>query len=93
MARRAQTPEKQIDLTTADGPAELEAHVQSRLGRQVRDFRLVAGDRGVLLRGWAPSYYAKQLAQHAVMQATDHPIQANLIEVVHAGRAAVEDPY
>jgi hypothetical protein len=34
------------------------------------------------LRGRARTYYAKQLAQHAVMQVTEYLIQANEIEVV-----------
>jgi len=33
------------------------------------------------LRGRAKTYYAKQLAQHAVMEATDLPVLANEIEV------------
>jgi hypothetical protein len=78
---KTQTLEKRIDLATADGVAELEAYLQCRLCGRVRDFRLVVLDRGVLLRGHALTYYAKQLAQHAVMQATDLPIQANEIEV------------
>jgi hypothetical protein len=78
---RARTLEKRIDLATADGVAELEAHVRCRLCGRVRDFRLVVADTGILLRGHALTYYAKQLAQHAVMQATDLPIQANEIEV------------
>ena len=59
----------------------LEAQVQSRLGGRVRDLRLLAQDRGLVLRGRAPTYYAKQLAQHAVMTATALPILANEIEV------------
>jgi hypothetical protein len=48
----------------------------------------VARSRGVIrtssgkaLRGFAHTYYAKQLAQHAVMEATKLPILANEIEV------------
>jgi hypothetical protein len=36
---------------------------------------------GFVLQGRAPTYYAKQLAQHAVMEASDVPIKANEIEV------------
>jgi hypothetical protein len=60
---------------------DLQAHVLVRIGRQVRDFALVATDDGLCLRGRAESYYAKQLAQHAVMDATAIPILANEIEV------------
>jgi hypothetical protein len=81
MAMTVQTAKRRIDVTTADGMTELEAHVQCWLGGRVRDFRLVVAGTGLLLRGHALTYYAKQLAQHAVMQATDLPIQANEIEV------------
>jgi hypothetical protein len=75
------TTEPSIDLATANGATELEAHVQCRLGGQVREFRLVVVDGGLILRGRAHTYYAKQLAQHAVMEATGMPILANEIEV------------
>jgi hypothetical protein len=61
--------------------AELQARVYWRLDRRVRDFRLEVGDKGLVLHGRAPTYYAKQLAQHAVMQTTRLPIMANEIEV------------
>ncbi len=38
---KGQTSEPSIDLTTADGATELEAHIQCRLGGQIREFRLV----------------------------------------------------
>jgi hypothetical protein len=41
----------------------------------------VAEEDGLLLRGYSHSYYVKQLAQHAVMQATNLRIVANEIEV------------
>jgi hypothetical protein len=73
-------------LSTAPSTAQvnldaLEAHVQARLQGRVRDLRLVAEEDGVLLRGYSHSYYVKQLAQHAVMQATNMRIVANEIEV------------
>ena len=74
------------DLTRADAASELEALVQCRLGRLVRTFRLVVGKTGLRLQGHAPPYYAKQLAQHAVMEATDLPVQANEIEVYRGER-------
>jgi len=61
--------------------AQLEAHVQARLHGRVRHFRLVVCGGGLILTGRAPTYYAKQLAQHAVMEATALPILANEIEV------------
>lgn len=70
-----------FDLTTADGATELETHVQCLLGGQIREFRLVFVDNGLILRGRAHTYYAKQLAQQAVMEASGLPILANEIEV------------
>jgi osmotically-inducible protein OsmY len=79
---KGQVPEQAFDLTTGDGVAELEVHVQCRLGGQLRDFRVMVTDRGVILRGQAHTYYTKQLAQHAVMEVSRLPIVANEIEVV-----------
>ena len=75
------TTEPSIDLATANGATELEARIQCRLGGQIREFRLAIVDKGLILRGYAHTYYAKQLAQHAVMEATGLPILANEIEV------------
>jgi hypothetical protein len=70
------------DTTTCEGLARIEDHMRCRLTGQVRDFRLVVLDQGLVLRGHAYTYYAKQLAQHAVMEATSLPIRANEIEVL-----------
>jgi hypothetical protein len=78
---KGQPTEPSIDLATVDGATEMEAHIQCRLGGHVHEFRLVVVDRGLILRGRAHTYYAKQLAQHAVMEATGLPILANEIEV------------
>jgi hypothetical protein len=61
---------------------QLESHVQSRLNGRVRHFRLVVRECGLVLTGHTRTYYAKQLAQHAVMERTGVPIHANEIEVV-----------
>jgi hypothetical protein len=61
--------------------ARLERSVQHRVSGRVREFRLVALADGFILRGTASSYHAKQLAQHAIMEATRLPIVANEIEV------------
>jgi hypothetical protein len=65
------------------GPAleQLETQLRSRLIGRVRGLRLVLAGRGLILQGYARSYYAKQLAQHAVMAASDLPLLANEIEV------------
>lgn len=57
------------------------ARVRHQLSGRLRDFRLELTGAGLVLRGRAPTYHAKQLAQHAVMGATDAPILRNEIEV------------
>jgi hypothetical protein len=69
------------DSATYERLACIEEHIQSRLTGHVRDFQLVLRDQGLVLRGHARTYYAKQLAQHAVMEATSLPIRANEIEI------------
>jgi hypothetical protein len=59
----------------------LESLVQRRLGGRIRNLRVVQQDSGIILKGRAPTYHAKQLAQHAVMEAAPVPIVANDIEV------------
>ena len=59
----------------------LQTQLQSRLLGQVRSFQLTVKDQGLILRGLSGTYYAKQLAQQAVMEAADLPIVANEIEV------------
>jgi hypothetical protein len=77
----AQTLETKLDLATATEAMEVEARVVCRLGGRVRSFQLVVRDKGLILQGQAYTYYAKQLAQHAVMEATGLPILANEIDV------------
>jgi hypothetical protein len=60
---------------------QLETHVQSRLNGRVRNFRLLVRGCGLVLTGQVCTYYARQLAQHAVMEATAFPILANEIDV------------
>jgi hypothetical protein len=55
--------------------------LQRRLANQVQGFRLIAFNGGLVLLGQSSTYYAKQLAQHALMGATDLPIVSNEIEV------------
>jgi len=61
--------------------AQIETHVRARLGGRLRDFRFLPHENGVVLQGNAPTYYAKQLAQHAVMEVSPHRILANEIVV------------
>jgi hypothetical protein len=58
-----------------------EEHIQSRMSGRVRDFRLLVRDQGLVLQGQAHTYYAKQLAQHAVMETLRLAIRSNEIEV------------
>ena len=69
--------------TTATPADQLEALIQWHLlGRvRVRPFRVVVREEGLVLQGCAPTYYAKQLAQHAAMEVSGLPILANEIEV------------
>jgi hypothetical protein len=60
----------------------MENRIRHQLSGRLRSFQLEVHDAGVVLRGWSETYYAKQLAQHAVMAATELPILRNEIEVV-----------
>jgi hypothetical protein len=70
-----------VDDKTSEEETWLETHVQARLGSRVRSLRVVCRKNGIILQGSAYTYYAKQLAQHSVMEITDLPILANEIEV------------
>jgi hypothetical protein len=73
--------QSQTDTATHETLARIEAHVRCRLTGLLRDFQLVFRDQGLVLRGHVHTYYAKQLAQHAVMEASNLPICANEMEV------------
>jgi hypothetical protein len=60
----------------------MENRIRHQLSGRLREFRLEVHDAGVVLRGRARTYFAKQFAQHTVMAATDLPILRNEIEVV-----------
>jgi hypothetical protein len=53
-----------------------------RWGRRIRDLRVELEGGGLVLHGWAATYYVKQLAQHAAAEAAGLPVHANAIEVV-----------
>lgn len=57
------------------------AKIESNLVGRLRGFHVVMRDGGLILRGRSPSYYVKQLAQHAVMSVSPIPLVANEIEV------------
>jgi hypothetical protein len=72
--------------------ATLEEQIRSRLSGRVSRFRLLVREHGVVLRGYALSFYAKQLAQQAVMEAGKLPIEANEIQV-YRGRLPDLQPH
>jgi hypothetical protein len=60
---------------------QLENRVQAKLSGRICHLQVFLRDYGIVLRGLARTYHAKQLAQHAVMTETELPILANEIEV------------
>lgn len=60
---------------------QVEVEVHDRMKSQVRDFRLERGEQGLILRGRARTFYAKQMAQHWVMKLAPVSIQSNQIDV------------
>lgn len=69
-------------LETVLSPEEhLESLMLRRLGNRVHNLRIHVHPAGVVLEGRAPTYYVKQLAQHAVMELGNLPILSNDIEV------------
>jgi hypothetical protein len=61
---------------------DVEAQARQYLGGRVRDFRICRRAEGFVLHGRATTYYAKQLAQQAVMSITETRIVSNEIEVL-----------
>jgi hypothetical protein len=59
----------------------IEARLQQRLRGRVRNLSIDRNERGVVLRGHAANYYAKQLAQHYAAETTGLRVAANEIEV------------
>jgi hypothetical protein len=70
-----------IELEDRSDLEQLEVHLQTRLSSRVRDLQIQLRDGCLVLRGYTRTYYAKQLAQHEVMNRTSLPIGANEIEV------------
>ena len=64
-----------------DEVEQLAAHIRSQLSGRILDLRLVARGYGLVLKGRALSYYAKQMAQELVRKATGHRPLANEITV------------
>jgi len=66
---------------TKSGVEQIECQVRGQLNGRVREMRVLWNGNGLVLRGRAQSYYAKQLAQHLVMLLSALPLVANEIEV------------
>ena len=55
--------------------------VQTRTGRRIRDLAVELLPEGVILRGYAATYYLKQLAQQGVREVLPHVRLENAITV------------
>lgn len=61
--------------------SRLESYIRQRGGGRVDDLRLQLDGAGLILHGRTHSYHVKQLAQHAVMEASGLTVRANRIRV------------
>ena len=61
--------------------APIVTEIDRQLRGRLRQFNIVGDERGLVLSGEAPSFYVKQLAQHAVGRMTSVPIVRNEIQV------------
>jgi hypothetical protein len=68
-------------LLSEDELGELENQLQAIMNGRVAGLHLAMQPDGLVLQGRARTYYAKQLAQQALMKATPLPIAANEIDV------------
>lgn len=71
----------QVAVVRPEELERLERIVRSRISGRIRGLELVYTGEGIVLRGQAPSFYVKQIAQQALMEATDMPISKNEIAV------------
>lgn len=60
---------------------EIENEINRRTGRRIRDLDVACEGNRVVLRGRAPSYYLKQLAQHGALDVLPEIAVENEIEV------------
>lgn len=67
--------------------APIVTEIDRRLRGRLREFHIERGEQGLVLSGAAPSFYVKQLAQHAVRQMTPLPIARNEIHVLECPSA------
>jgi hypothetical protein len=78
---RQETSAGRNDVASRELLDRLGVQVRHQMSGCLRDFHLNPRGNGLVLRGRTRTYYAKQLAQNAVMRATDLPIVSNEIEV------------
>jgi hypothetical protein len=62
-------------------PAQVAREVGRVLRGRLKRFDIERKDDGLILSGQAPTFYVKQLAQHAVRRLSRVPIASNDIEV------------
>jgi hypothetical protein len=55
-------------LIENEAALELEQHIQERVGGRVRNLRVFRREGQLVLEGCSHSFYAKQLATHAVLE-------------------------
>jgi len=60
---------------------ELRNHILARTGRRLQNLDVNFSDDGVILRGWAQTFYVKQLAQHGVRELLPNIRLDNAIQV------------
>lgn len=64
--------------------APIVTEIDRQLRGRLRQFNIDRADQGLVLSGAAPSFYVKQLAQHAVGRLTRLPIVRNEIQVLES---------
>ena len=64
--------------------APIVTEIDRQLRGRLREFGIDAGEEGLVLSGTAPSFYVKQLAQHAVGKLVPLPIARNEIQVLES---------
>ena len=68
-------------MSTTGEFAPIVGEVHRQLRGRLRQFNINRHEEGIILSGEAPTYYVKQLAQHAVSQITPLSIVRNEISV------------
>jgi hypothetical protein len=80
---------EETEVMTSESLARVVQPIQRRLAGRVPDLQVFLREQTVVLQGHAETYYAKQLAQQAIMEAISLPIRANEIEVSRSRQQAM----